>query len=93
MGQRCVEDRCAGTSDAVLWFMDKDQAMDEIVKRVKIGRGRRVLIMVIAVIGVVALIGVVVAGFHGRHILQDSAAMTVPVPTPTSVGRQPGGLP
>jgi hypothetical protein len=73
--------------------MDKDQALEEIVKKTKIGRGKRLAIMVVAVVGVAVLIAVVVAGFRGRQILQDSAAMTTPIPASTSVGQRPGRLP
>jgi hypothetical protein len=64
--------------------MEKERAMDESVRRLKIGRGRRVAIMVAAVIVVGVLLGVVVVGFRGRHISRNSAAMTTPVPASTS---------
>jgi hypothetical protein len=67
--------------------MDKDPAMDEMVSKVKIGRRRRVAIMVVAVIVVALLLGVVVIGFRGRHISRNSAAMTTPVPASTNVGK------
>jgi len=66
--------------------MDKDPAMDEIVSKVKSGRGRRVAVAALAVILVALLLGVVVVGFRGRHILQDSAAMTTAVPASTDAG-------
>ena len=68
--------------------MDKDLAMDELVKRVKIGRGRRVAITGAAVVVIALLLGVVVVGFHGRHTSQNSAAMTTPVPASTNFGRR-----
>jgi len=67
--------------------MDKDSAMDNMVSKVKIGRGRRVAIAAVVVIAVAFLLGVVVVGFRGRHILQDSEAMTTPVPSPDVGGR------
>lgn len=67
--------------------MDKDPAMDEMAKKVKRGRGRRVAIAVVAVIAVALLLAVVVFGFRGRHISQNSAAMTTPVPASTNVPR------
>jgi hypothetical protein len=67
--------------------MDKDPAMDEMVKKVKRGRARRVAIAVAAVIGVALLLAVVVFGFRGRHISQNSAAMTTPVPASIDVRR------
>jgi hypothetical protein len=69
--------------------MDKDPAMDEMLSKVKIGRGRRVAIAAVAVIVVALLLGVVVVGFRGRHILRNSGAMTAPVPASTSVERRP----
>ena len=73
--------------------MDKDPAMDEMVSKVKIGRGRRVAIAAVAVIVVALLLGVVVFGFRGRHISQNSAAMTAPQPVSTEVGKEPLRLP
>ena len=58
--------------------MDKDPAMDAMVNRTEVGRGRRVVIMVAVVLVVAALIAVVAAGFRGRHILQNAKAMTPP---------------
>jgi hypothetical protein len=60
--------------------MDKDPSIDVIVKSTEIGRGKRVAILLAVVFATVGLIGVVVAGFHGRHIPQNAAAMTTPVP-------------
>jgi hypothetical protein len=48
--------------------MDKDPSVDVIVKRTEIGRGKRVAILVAVVFATVGLIGVVAAGFRGRHI-------------------------
>ena len=80
---------CVGTIDAALWLMGNDRAMDEMVRKLKIGRGRRLAIMVAAVIVVAVLLGVVVVGFRGRRISQNSAAMTTPVPASTNTGREP----
>jgi hypothetical protein len=66
--------------------MDKDPAMDVMVRRTEIGRGRRMAIMVAVVLVVAALIGVVAAGFRGRHIPQNAAAMTTPAPTTAKSG-------
>jgi len=74
------------------WFMDKGPAMDVMVKRTEVGRGRRLVIMVAVVLGVVALIGVVAAGFHGRHIPQNAAAMTTPAATTAKSGWRPWWL-
>ena len=66
--------------------MENDQAMDQMVKKVKAGRGRRVAIIVVVVIVVALVLGVVVAGFRGRHILRNSAAMTTPAPVSAKIG-------
>jgi hypothetical protein len=66
--------------------MDEDRSIDEMVSKVKTGRGRRVAIMVAVVILVALLLGVVVAGFRGRHILRNSAAMTTPAPVSAKIG-------
>jgi hypothetical protein len=66
--------------------MENDTAMDQMVKKVKAGRGRQVAIAAVAVIVVALLLGVVVVGFRGRHILRNSAAMTTPVPVSAKIG-------
>ncbi|MGC9985681.1 MAG: hypothetical protein ABSF35_18890 [Polyangia bacterium] len=66
--------------------MDNDRAMDQMVRKLKIGRGKRVAIVVVAAIVVAFLVGVVVTGFRGRHILRNSAAMTTPVPVSAKIG-------
>jgi hypothetical protein len=68
--------------------MESDQAMNEMVRKVKIGRGRRVAITAVAILVVALLLGVVVVGFRGRHILRNSAAMTTPVPVSAKIGRR-----
>ena len=72
--------------------MDKDPSVDVIVKRTEIGRGRRVAILVAVVFVVAGLVGVVAAGFRGRHIHQNAAAMTAPVPTTAKAGWRPWWL-
>ena len=66
--------------------MENDTAMDQMVKKVKAGRGRQVAIAAVAVIVVALLLGVVVVGFRGRHILRNSAAMPTPVPVSAKIG-------
>jgi hypothetical protein len=75
-----------GTIDASLGFMENDPAMNEMVRKVKIGRGRRVAITAVAILVVGLLLGVVVVGFRGRHILRNSAAMTAPAPVSAKAG-------
>lgn len=69
--------------------MDKDAAMDRMVSKVKIGRGRRVVIAAVVVIAVGLLLGVVVFGFRGRQISRNSEAMTEPVSPSADVGVRP----
>lgn len=79
-----------GIDDAALCFiMNKDRVMDNMVSNLKIGRGRRVAIAAVVVIAVGLLLAVVVVGFRGRHILQDSEAMTAPISAPADVGTRP----
>jgi hypothetical protein len=72
--------------------MDKDPSVEVIVKRTEIGRGRRVVILVAVVFAAVGLIGVVAAGFRGRHIPQNAAAMTTPAPATAKAGWRPWWL-
>lgn len=72
--------------------MDKDPAMDVMVKRSEIGRGKRVVITVAVALVVAGLIGVVAAGFRGRHIPQNAAAMTTPAPATAKAGWRPWWL-
>ena len=72
--------------------MDKDPSIDVIVKRTEIGRGKRVAILVAVVFAAVGLIGVVAAGFRGRHIAQNAAAMTAPAPATAKAAWHPWWL-
>jgi hypothetical protein len=60
--------------------MQKDHAISLILKRTRTegGRGRQLAIVAAAVLAVVILIGVVVAGFRGRQVPQNAASMTIP---------------
>ena len=58
--------------------MDKDNSMSVIVRGTKIGRAKRVLLALSALLVLVALIGIVAAAFHGRHVPKDAAALTKP---------------
>ena len=73
-------------------FMHKDPSMEMMVKGTEIGRGRRLAIMVAVVLVAAALIGVVAAGFRGRHIPQNAAAMTTPAPATAKSGWRPWWL-
>lgn len=59
--------------------MTKHQEPSAGPKIVEMGNGRRAGIIGIAVVGVVALVGLLVVGFRGRHIRRNSAAMTMPL--------------
>lgn len=72
--------------------MEKDPEMDEMVKRTETGRGRRVVLIVAAVLVVAALIVVVAAGFRGRHIPQNAAAITTPSAATDKAGWRPWWL-
>jgi hypothetical protein len=42
------------------------------------GNGRRAEIIGTAVVGVVALVGLLIVGFRGKHIGRNAAALTTP---------------
>jgi hypothetical protein len=55
----------------------------ELKKIEKVGRGRRDLILVTALVVVGVVIGVVAVGFRGRDVSRSAAAMAIPrSPTP-----------
>jgi len=72
--------------------MQKDSAMDVMVKRTETGRGKRVAFTVAVVLVVATLIAVVAIGFRGRHIPQNAAAMTTPAPATAKSGWRPWWL-
>jgi hypothetical protein len=51
---------------------------DVLLKAVEMGNGRRAEIIATAVVGVVALVGLLIVGFRGRHIGRNAAALTTP---------------
>jgi hypothetical protein len=59
--------------------MTKHQETNKSLKFVEMSNGRRTAIIGTAVVGVVALVGLLVAGFRGRHIQRNAAAMTMPL--------------
>jgi hypothetical protein len=73
--------------------MAKDREMSDMVRKSKMGRGRRVAIMVAAAMLVAVIVAVVVVGFRGRNISQNAAAMTTPIPASTKVAWRPWWLP
>jgi hypothetical protein len=48
----------------------------------RVGRGKRDLVLVAAVVGVVGLIASLAVGFHGSDVARSADAMTAPAPTP-----------
>jgi hypothetical protein len=58
----------------------------DLKKIAKVGRGKRDLILVAALVVVGGLIGLVGVGFHGTQVSRSAAAMTIPAtpsPPPT----------
>lgn len=53
--------------------------MSEGQKLGEMGNGKRTMIILVAVLVVSGLAGVLVIGFHGRHIRRNAAAMATPV--------------
>ena len=51
---------------------------DDLLKAVEMGNGRRAEIIGTAVVGVVALVGLLIVGFRGNHIGRNAAALTTP---------------
>jgi len=60
----------------------------DLKKIARVGRGRRDLILVAALVAVGIVIGAVWVGFRGSHVSQGAAAMTARAsPAGSSVGR------
>jgi predicted secreted protein len=72
--------------------MDNDPTLSEVVKKTKVGRTRRLVFMLATVLVLAVLTGVVVAGFRGRHISQNAAALTAPGASPAKGGWRPWWL-
>ena len=51
---------------------------DDLLKTVEMGNGRRAEIIGTAVVGVVALVGLLIVGFRGKQIGRNAAALTTP---------------
>ncbi len=62
--------------------MSNHQEMSPDPKIAEMGNGRRAGIIGTAVVGVLALIGILVVGFRGRHIGRNAAALTMPLVGP-----------
>jgi hypothetical protein len=56
-----------------------EEKNDELVKAVEMGNGRRAEIIGTAVVGVVALVGLLIVGFRGRHVGRNATALTTPL--------------
>ena len=72
--------------------MNNDPTLIEAVKKTEVGRTKRVLFVLATLLVVAALTGVVVAGFRGRHISRNTAALTAPGTTPAKNGWRPWWL-
>jgi len=65
--------------------MEKDAALEQMVKKAETDRGKRVMTLLIAVVVVGALIAVVAFGFRGRRISENAAAIAKPVNSTANV--------
>ena len=72
--------------------MDNDPSLSEVLKKTKVGRTRRWVFLLATVVALAALTGVVVAGFRGRHISRNAAALTAPGASPAKGGWRPWWL-
>jgi hypothetical protein len=57
-----------------------DGVETDLKKIAKVGRGKRDLILIAAVIAVSGLIAAVAVGFHGTDVARSADAMTAPAP-------------
>ena len=56
----------------------------DLEKISKVGRGKRDLILIAALVVAAAVIGAVAFGFRGNHVSRSAEAMAVPVPAAAS---------
>ena len=56
----------------------------DLEKIAKVGRGKRDLLLITALVGVAGLIAAIVVGFRGRDVARSADAMTAPVPQAAS---------
>ena len=86
-----------GTEGAVTTRMDQTLTTNgveaDLAKIAKVGRSKRDLILVAAVLGLGGLIALVAGGFRGKDVSQGAEAMTAPVPPATWHGPTPPGKP
>ena len=57
-----------------------DTVEADLEKIAKVGRGKRDLILIAALVGLGGLLGAVAAGFRGSDVTRSADAMTAPVP-------------
>ena len=57
-----------------------DSVEADLQKIAKVGRGKRDLILIAALVGLGGLLGAVAAGFRGSDVTRSADAMTAPVP-------------
>jgi hypothetical protein len=58
--------------------MSTDQETSKALKVADMGNGKRAGIIGTAALAFAALVGLLVVGFHGRHIGRNAAALTAP---------------
>lgn len=56
----------------------------DLKKISKVGRGKRDLILIAALVGVAGLVGLVALEFRGSQVLRSAEAMTAPIPPAAS---------
>ena len=56
----------------------------DLKKIAKVGRGKRDLLLIAAIVGVGGLIAAVAVGFRGSNVARSADAMTAPVPPAAS---------
>ena len=54
-----------------------------VMHSLETGRGKRVAVLLAALLAVIFVIWAVAVGFHGRHTLRNAGALTNPSETPT----------
>jgi hypothetical protein len=62
----------------------KDQA---IIYSLETGRGRRIAVLLAALVAVAVVVWAVATGFHGGHFRRSAEALTQPAETPAAPAR------
>ena len=72
--------------------MNEDQSVQDTLKKVRQGQGRKIAYLIIAVVAVAVIIGVFINGTRGTDVSRSSAAMSEPVPQ-NQVAQDAGTVP